>query len=208
MSFKARLRLPLSETGIENWKLWTLVSVFKGWLKVSSQTNRLTFIESVSHSVVSDPMDCSPPGSLCPWNFVQDNFCPGKNTGVGYHFLLQGFFLTQGSNLGLLHCRHTLYHLSHQGSSKALQVLVAQSCPTPCDPTDCRMPGSSVHGKSHGHGELLEWVAISSSRESSQPREWTSVSYVNCIGVGFFTAWATSEAPVIYLSRSETGSEI
>ena len=47
MSFKARLRLPLSETGIENWKLWTLVSVFKGWLKVSSQTNRLTFIESV-----------------------------------------------------------------------------------------------------------------------------------------------------------------
>ena len=36
---------------------------------------------------------------LCPWDF------PGKDTGVGCHFLLQGIFPTQGSNLGLLHCR-------------------------------------------------------------------------------------------------------
>ena len=35
---------------------------------------------------------------------------------MGSHFLLQGIFLTQGSNLGLLHCRQILYHLSHQGS--------------------------------------------------------------------------------------------
>ena len=35
---------------------------------------------------------------------------------VGCHFLLQGIFLTQGSNLGLLHCRQILYHLNHQGS--------------------------------------------------------------------------------------------
>ena len=46
---------------------------------------------------------CRPPGS-CPWDF------PGKNTGVGCHFLLQGIFLTQGSNLHLLHCRWILYH--------------------------------------------------------------------------------------------------
>ena len=39
----------------------------------------------------------------------------GKNTGVKCHFLLQGIFLTQGSNSGLPHCRQTLYHLSHQG---------------------------------------------------------------------------------------------
>ena len=39
---------------------------------------------------------------------------PGKNTGVGCHFLLQEIFLTQGSNLGLPHCRQRLYHLSHQ----------------------------------------------------------------------------------------------
>ena len=40
---------------------------------------------------------------------------PGKSTGVSCHSLLQGIFLTQGSNLGLLHCRQILYHLSHQG---------------------------------------------------------------------------------------------
>ena len=36
--------------------------------------------------------------------------------GVGCHFLLQGIFLIQGSNPGLLHCRHILSHLSHQGT--------------------------------------------------------------------------------------------
>ena len=39
-----------------------------------------------------------------------------KNTGVGCPALLQGVFLTQGSNLGLLHCRQILYQLSHHGS--------------------------------------------------------------------------------------------
>ena len=48
---------------------------------------------------------------LCPWN------SPGKNTGMGHHCLLQGSFLTQGSNLGLLYCRQILYCLSHQESS-------------------------------------------------------------------------------------------
>ena len=51
---------------------------------------------------------------LCSWDF------PGNNMGVGHHFLLQGIFLTQGSNLGLLHCRQLLYHLSHQGSLNLL----------------------------------------------------------------------------------------
>ena len=41
----------------------------------------------------------------------------GKNTGVGCHFFLQGIFSTQGSNLGLPHCRQTSYCLSHQGST-------------------------------------------------------------------------------------------
>ena len=49
---------------------------------------------------------------LCPWSF------PGKNTGVGCHFLFQGIFPTQGSNLhllGLLHYRWIFYQLSHRG---------------------------------------------------------------------------------------------
>ena len=41
----------------------------------------------------------------CPWDF------PGKNTGSGWHFLLQGIFPTQGPNPGLLHWRQILYHL-------------------------------------------------------------------------------------------------
>ena len=49
-----------------------------------------------------DPMDCSPPRLLHPWDF------PSKNTGVGCHFLLQGL------NLGLPHCRQTLQS-QHQG---------------------------------------------------------------------------------------------
>ena len=57
-----------------------------------------------------NPMDYSPARLLCPWN------SPGKNTEVGSHSLLQRILLTQGSNLGLLHCRRTLYHLSRQGS--------------------------------------------------------------------------------------------
>ena len=59
-----------------------------------------------------DPMVCSPPGFSVPGN------SPGKNTGVGSHCCLQGIFPTQGSNQGLLHCRQTLYRLSHQGSPR------------------------------------------------------------------------------------------
>ena len=51
---------------------------------------------------------------LHPWDFL------GKSTGVGCHFLLQGIFLTQGLNLGLPHCRQTLYPLSHQGSPRMI----------------------------------------------------------------------------------------
>ena len=45
-----------------------------------------------------------------------------QSTEVGCHFLLQGIFLTQGSNLRLPHCRQMLYHLSHQGSSLDIRV--------------------------------------------------------------------------------------
>ena len=57
-----------------------------------------------------DPMDCSLPGSC-----TLDS--PGKNTGVGCHFLLQGIFLIQESNTGVLHCRQILYQLSYKGNS-------------------------------------------------------------------------------------------
>ena len=115
---------------------------------------------------------------------------------MGYHFLLQGIFLTQGSNPGLPHCRQMLYRLSHQGSpiwnstwklpylfchlssrfgNKFLYscfyclcvwVLVTQSCPALCDSMDWSLPGSSVCGISQA--KILEWVAITISKGSSQ----------------------------------------
>ena len=51
---------------------------------------------------------------------------------------------------------------------------VTQSCPTLCDPVDCSLPSSSVHGISQAI--KLEWGVISSSRGSSQPRDRTHVS--------------------------------
>ena len=51
---------------------------------------------------------------------------------------------------------------------ESMKVFVAQSCPTLCDPMDCSLPGSSVHGILQER--VLEWVAISFSRGSSQPR--------------------------------------
>ena len=63
---------------------------------------------------------------------------------------------------------------------------VAQSCPILCDPMDCSLPGSSVHGIFQAR--VLEWVAISFSRGSSWPRDWT---WVSCIAGRRFTIWAT-----------------
>ena len=55
-----------------------------------------------------NPTDCIPPASSVSGDFL------GKNTRVGWHCLLQRTFLTQGSNLGLLHCRQILYHMSYR----------------------------------------------------------------------------------------------
>ena len=68
-------------------------------------------------------------------------------------------------------------------------VLVAQSCPTVCDPMDCSPPASSVHGIFQGR--ILEWVTIPFSGGSSQPRDQT---WVSCIAGSFFTVWAMREA--------------
>ena len=58
---------------------------------------------------------------------------------------------------------------------------VAQSCLTLCDPLDCSLPGSSLHGIFQAR--VLEWVGISFFRGSSQPKDQTQVS---CIAGGFF----------------------
>ena len=74
-------------------------------------------------------------------------------------------------------------------NKKKSESEIVQSCPTLCDPVDFSLPGSSVHGIFQAR--VLEWVAISFSRGSSQLRDWTQVSHIAGRG---FTVWATTEA--------------
>ena len=67
-------------------------------------------------------------------------------------------------------------------------VLITQLCPTLCDPMDCSLPGSSVHGISQAR--ILVWVAIPFSRGSYQPRDRT---WVSVIGRWILYHWATKQ---------------
>ena len=73
-------------------------------------------------STLCEPVDCTLPGSSAHVIFS------GKNTGVGCHFLLQGIFLTQGSNLGFPHCRQTLYHLNHSEAKESILQVYTVLC--------------------------------------------------------------------------------
>ena len=70
-----------------------------------------------------------------------------------------------------------------------LACVHAQSCLTLCEPMDCSLPGSSVHGIFQAI--ILEWVAISLFRGSSPPRDWTCVS---CISRWILYHWVTWKA--------------
>ena len=148
-------------------------------------------------------VDCSPPGSSVLVN------SPGKNTGVGCHALhpgiepmsrvspalASGFFTTSATwediisawEARLINC----FSLFIPQVWK-VKVLVTQSCPTLCNPINYKPAGSTVHRILQAR--ILEWVAISFSRESSWPRDWTRVS---CIAGRFFTIWTTREAHIL-----------
>ena len=70
-----------------------------------------------------------------------------------------------------------------------MQCFITQSYPTLCGSTDCSPPGTSIHGNSPSR--MREWVAMPSSRGSSQWRDRTQVSH---IAGGLFTLWTTREA--------------
>ena len=67
-----------------------------------------------------------------------------------------------------------------QTNSKALiRARSLQSCPILCNPMDCSLPVSSIHGILQAR--ILEWVDIPLSQGSSRPRDRTCISYVSCI---------------------------
>ena len=144
-------------------------------LSFRSTLQHLCIVLSLSHVwLFFDPMDCSLPGS-CPWDF------PGKNTGVAWHFLLQRkTTATLDQIIPVLEVYfQTLVYMKSESE-------VAQSCPTLCNSMDCSLPLSSVHGIFQAR--VLEWVAISFSRGSSQPRAGT---WVSCI----VSRWVTPSEP-------------
>ena len=79
-------------------------------------------------------------------------------------------------------------------------MLVAKLCPALHEPMDCSPPGSSVHKISQAR--ILEWVAISFSRGSSQPREWVAISFSR--GSSQPRDWTRISAePAVYFLPSE-----
>ena len=98
-----------------------------------------------------------------------------------------GTWTSTSSNHSLLILREPLSQEHRMPFSEChwMKVKVTQSCPALCDPMDY-----TVHGILQAR--ILEWVAFLFSRRSSQPRDWTQVSHITG---GFFTSWATREAP-------------
>ena len=102
-------------------------------------------------SVTSDslwPHGPQPTRLLCPWD------SPSKNTGVGYHVLLQGIFQTQASNLRLLHCRWISSPLSHQGNPWRKSMWSKQP-PEPAYPSAAARPPAESQ---QGSGFHLRWT--------------------------------------------------
>ena len=89
-----------------------------------------------------------------------------------------------GSSAELFRLLTFLIFAASMWGKSEMKVLVAQLCPTLCDPMDCSPPGSSVHGILQVR--ILKWIVISSSRESSRPRNRTQVS---CITGRVCTIW-------------------
>ena len=110
----------------------------------------------ISCSVVSDSFRHY---KLWPSRLLYPQDFPGKNTGVGYHFLLKGIFLSQGSNPCLLCLLHWQTGSLSRPPAAAKSL---QSCPTLCDPRDGSLPGSPIPGILQAR--TLEWVAISFSK--------------------------------------------
>ena len=115
-----------------------------------------------SHLIPCNPVDCSPPGSSVH-GILQGRILEWVSISFS-----QGIFLTQGLNLCLLHWQADSLPLNHLESPfyiVKVNVLVAQSCLTLCNPLVCTPPGSSVYGIFKAR--ILECVSIHFSRGSS-----------------------------------------
>ena len=101
-----------------------LTNIHKNHCLIVLRSKKFCVCSAMSDSL--QPCGLLPTRLLCPWD------SPGKNTRVGCHSILQGIFPTQGSNLGLPHCRQILYYLSHRVSliyeNTAKEVFSCSTC--------------------------------------------------------------------------------
>ena len=100
----------------------------------------------------------------------------------------------------IFHCDTWALYLWHAG------VQSIQSCSTRCNPMDCSLPGSSVHGIFLTR--ILEWVAMPFSRGSSRPRDR---NHISSIGRWFLNHWTTREVPRLLFKRmfpTQQGSKV
>ena len=139
---------------------------------------------------------CSLPARLlCPWN------SPGKNTGVSSLSFLQGIFPSQGSNLGLPHCRWILYQLSPKGSPRIQErvaVFFSRGSSWPRDWTQ-------VYCMAGGFFTL--WVTREAQGQGLATFKWSRQKWLFHVGICFITSWRqtpTVSAPVKSLPK--TGS--
>ena len=113
--------------------------------------------------------------------FLHDWLCFNRPITVfilfGFPFLPSVISTWQDLNTELYLTFHL--HSTYNATVFVCGCSVIQSCLTLCDPMDCSSPGSSVHGIFQAH--ILEWVALSFSRVSSQPRDQTCISGISCI---------------------------
>ena len=82
-----------------------------------------------------------------------------------------------------------------------VRAQLLQSCSTLCNPVDCSQPGPSVQGVLQAR--ILEWVAMSSSRGSSRPKDRTCMPCVSCIAGGFLplSPWGNPQNYQVYMAN-------
>ena len=123
------------------------------------------------------------------WNLL--GFVQFSNLSINWHFIFHSHstitqshwphFIdkeTEAQRVELT-CKGATHRVCVEGGGCQGVCLNPHSCPTLCNPMDCNLPGSSIHGIFQS--KILKQIAISFSRGFSQPRDQTHVSFVSCL---------------------------
>ena len=133
---------------------------------VTNNHSAMLCLVTQSCPTLCDIMNCSPLGSSVHGD------SPDKNNGVGCHALLQGIFLTQGSNPGLSHCRQISYRLSHQRSHILNQKLSGSKLAPVTHWVHVFPGGANGKESAPNAGDIREASSMPGSGRFPWRREW------------------------------------